>query len=135
MEVQSLVLCKELQKVGGGNEYNGELICVHSFYSIDGQFPLEFRIPYYMLLRRDSRGDGEEVSLGFNLIDFDGKKIGTPNDFKAVGQFPAGHMFMSLSGTIAFSFPEIGDYILSIIADDGMMPTEYQYHIEITEKP
>ncbi|MCH7535551.1 MAG: hypothetical protein IH948_07380 [Bacteroidetes bacterium] len=75
------------------------------------------------------------MSLRFDLIDFDSKKIGAPNDVKAVSQFPAGHMFMSLAGTIKFSFPRIGDYILTITADNTVKTTEYQYHIEITEKP
>ena len=133
MEIQSFLLCKELRKVGSGNEYAANLICLHSFFSLDGTYPLEFSMPYYMLLRRNNREGNNTVSLKFNLIDEDGNKVGEPRDIKAIGDFPDGHIFMSLHGTIKFSFPQIGDYRLDITADEETLPSLYQYNIEITE--
>ncbi|MBW8035956.1 MAG: hypothetical protein FVQ79_10070 [Planctomycetes bacterium] len=135
MEIQSFLLCRELRKVGSGNEYDANLICLHSFYSLDGRFPLEFSLPYYMLLRRKTREGDETFSLRFNLIDSDGNRVGEPKDVKAISTFPNGHMFMSLQGTIHFSFPEIGDYRLDITADEEKFPFIFQYNIEVTENP
>ena len=67
MEIQSLVLCKELSRSGKGNSYDGKMIGLHSFYSTDGNFPLRFEMPYYMLLRREQRDGDETVTLRFNL--------------------------------------------------------------------
>lgn len=135
MEVQTFMLCKEIRKIGIGSEYDAKLIGLHSFYSLDGSFPLVFRLPYFMLLRRPERGDVKDISLKFNLIDMDGNAIGEPRNVKAFGKFPAGHMFMTLTGTINFAFPQIGDYRLDITADEEIIPFVFQYDIEVTPRP
>lgn len=132
MEIQTFMLCKQIRQTGPGSEYDASMIGLHSFYSLDGMFPLTFQMPYYMLLRRPDRGAEKDVSLKFNLIDMDGNAIGEPRNVKAFGRFPADFMFMVLTGTISFAFPAIGDYRLDSTADEETLPFVYQYNIEIT---
>jgi len=122
-------------KIGDRSNFDAKMIGLHSFYSHDDKFSLDFQLPYFMLLRRPARNAEEDVSLRFNLIDLDGNPIGEPRNVKALGKFPSGFMFMTLHGTIAFSFPRIGDYRLDITADEDTMPFLYQYDIEVTENP
>ena len=135
MEVQTFMLCKSIAKVGVGNEYDANSVGLHSFYSLDGKYPLEFEMPYFMLLRREYRGDENRVSLRFNIIDGDGNSVGEPKNVKAYGVFPAGHMFMVLVGKMKLSFPGIGDYRLDIMADEETKPFLFQYNVEITPPP
>ncbi len=133
MEIQTFLLCEGLDSKEG--RYNGSNIGVHSFFSKDGSYPLEFSIPYYMLLRRPERESEKEVNLRFNLIDKYGKIVGEPRNINAKGIFPAGHRFMNLYGTIRFSFPRIDDYRLVLTADEDKLPSIYSYDIEVTEAP
>jgi hypothetical protein len=134
MEVQRFMLCLALRQTTQGG-FDATRVAVHSFYSKDGQFPLQFHMPFYMLIRRPDRGAEKAVTLRFNLIDQDGNPTGDPRNIKAIGSFPTGHMFINLRGTIEFSFPGIGDYRLDITADEETIPFLYQYDIEITESP
>ena len=133
MEIQSFFLCKTITQVSKASEYDGHLIGLNSFYSLDGKFPLEFDFPYFMLLRRETRGPEQTISLRFNLINGDGLTVGEPRNIKADGIFPAGFMFMNLLGRIHFSFPGPGDYRLDITADEELNPFTFQYNIEITK--
>jgi len=135
MEIQSLVLCKELRKGGEGNSYDSKMIGIHSFFAKDGNYPLRFSIPFYMLLRREQRYTDETITIRFNLIDADGRNAGLPDGLAAKGIFPDGHMFMTLTGTIEFEFPAIGDYRLDVTADEEKLPSIYHYNIEVTQAP
>ena len=133
MEVQTFILCKEMRK-GEGNSYDAHLIGLHNLYPTDGKFPFDFTMPYYMLLRRASRGPEEPVTLRFRLVDEDGDSTGNPQNFITKGSFPEGHRFWVVAGTIKFSFPGYGDYRLDIRADEHKMGSLFQYDIEI-KKP
>lgn len=135
MEIQTFMLCKQIRKTGPGSEYDASMIGLHSFYSLDGLFPLTFDMPYFMLLRRPDRGAEKDSSLTFNLVDMSGITIGEPQNVKAVGKFPSGFIFMVLTGRISFAFPRIGDYRLDITADEETSPSVYHYTIEITPPP
>jgi hypothetical protein len=132
MEIQTFMLCKSLDQIGAGNEFNAHLIGLHSFYALDGSFPLEFDMPYFMLLRRADRNGTMPVPLRFSLINPDGRAVGQPNNLRADGLFPAGHLFMTLTGSIHFKFDAAGDYRLDITSDEDVSPFTYQYNIEIT---
>jgi len=135
MEIQTFLLSKSVQKIGRGSEYNGSLIGIHSFFSLDRSFPLNFEMPYFMLLRRAHRDGEERVMLRFSLVDMDGRSCGSPQSFSATGVFPSGFRFMTLAGKIQFSFPGMGDYRLDITADEHELSSTYHYDIEITSKP
>jgi hypothetical protein len=132
MEIQSFFLCKTITQVSKNSEFDGHLIGLHSFYSLDGNFPLEFDFPYFMLLRRETRGPEQDISLRFNLINSDGITVGEPRNIKTDDKFPAGFMFLNLMGKIHFNFPGPGDYRLDITADEESAPFTFQYNIEIT---
>lgn len=133
MEIQTFLLCKSIMPGAAHGEFNGHLMGLHSFYSLDGVFPLTFDFPYFMLLRRESRGGEQIYSLNFNLIGNDGFSAGEPGNSFSKGIFPAGFRFMHLLGKIHFSFPQPGDYRLDITADEESAPFTFQYNIEITK--
>lgn len=131
MEIQSFVLAKEIRQTGPGSEYAAETIGLHHFYSAGGQYPFEFTIPYFMLIRRANDEEDDTISLRFNLIDSDGGGVGAPQNQKVEGVFPKNHKFMTIVGTIKFEFPAVGDYRLDITADEGKLPSVFSYNIQI----
>jgi hypothetical protein len=134
MEIQTFFLTKQIEQIGTGSNYNAQLIGAHNFFPLDGAFPLNFRMPYYLLLRRTTRESSEATTLRFKLTDMSGNSIGQPRDIKAEGIFPKGHKFLILTGTIEFLFPAPGDYSLKIIADEEKLPSVFSYDVEITEQ-
>jgi hypothetical protein len=136
MEVQTFFLSKGLRQLGPGTQFDANFVPLHSFFSTDGMFPLDFEVPYFLLLRRNSRGAEQDVSVKFNLLNSSGESVGEPTDFVGRGKFPGGYMFMSLHGRIKLSFPRIDDYCLRItVQDEKEFPFFYEYHIEVTENP
>jgi len=134
MEIQTIFLCKTITSADAFNNYDAKFAGLHSFFPIDGKYPFNIDLPFYMLLRREHRGHEDEFSLHFNLIDRDGKSIGEPTNFHVKGVFPEGHMFISVVGKIHFVFASEGDYRLDIIADQEANPFLFQYSIEIISK-
>jgi hypothetical protein len=135
MEIQTFVFCSAVRELREGKGFNGELLGVHSFFSKDGTFPLAVGVPYFMLLRRETRGPDEVVTLRFSLVDMDGKQVGEPKDFEAEEVFTGGHMFMTRYGHVRLVLPGVGDYRLDITADEGKLPFVYHYNLEVTEPP
>ena len=132
MEIQTFLLCKEIQKTGTSGVYNANHLAIHNFYPTDGVFPLQFSAPFYMLLRRQQKDGDEQITLRFDLVDQDGRNIGQPENFKAAGIFPSGHGFLTLTGHIGMMFPKAGEYRLDITADEDKLATVYAYNIEVT---
>jgi hypothetical protein len=131
MEIQTFFLCKNITQLSAAGEYDAHLVGLHNFYSLDGKFPIEFDISFFMSIRRETRGPEQTISLRFNLINSDGFTIGEPRNIKVGSTFPAGFMFKNFHGTIHFSFPAPGDYRLDITADEEINPFTFQYNIEI----
>jgi hypothetical protein len=130
MEIQSFFLALEVQNHGPGN-YTAVTACVSQFAPPDGVFPLEARLPYLLLLHRPSADVGETFTLRFNLIDEDGRQVGSPADAQARGAFPAGRKCLLLAGHILFAFPAPGEYRLDITADEEGAGHLYSYNLEI----
>ena len=135
MEVQTFFLCENLQKIGSGNVWDVKKVALNSFFSIDGTFPLQVVLQFYLLVRREQRKNDEIITFRFNLVDSDGKIKGTPKDIFVTGVFPDGHRFKHFYGEMSFSFPEKGDYRLDITADESKLMSIFSYGIEITDKP
>jgi hypothetical protein len=134
VEIQSFFLAMEVQQHGPGN-YSAITACVNQFSPPDGQFPLQTRLPYLMLLRRSNHAADETLSLKFNLIDPDGRDVGSPSNSRASVEFPAGHKFLLLAGQILFAFPAPGEYRLDITADEETSASLYSYDLEIGPGP
>lgn len=132
MEVQAFLLAKEIKQMGPGSEYNGENLGLHHFFPASKEYPFEFAIPYYMLIRRATSEDDEVMMIRFNLIDSDGQSIGALHGQQVEGTFPAGHKFMTIVGKIKLEFPAPGDYRLDIISDEHKFPTTYTYNISVS---
>jgi hypothetical protein len=130
MEIQSFILCRQITQVK--NEFNALGIGLFSFFSLDGLFPLEFKMPFHILVRRDDRSTEQFTTLRFNLIDSDGLPAGEPDGETCERTFKVGEMFMHMEGEIGFSFPKPGDYRLDITINEAVNPATYQYNIEIT---
>jgi hypothetical protein len=135
MEIQTFLLCKSVHKTSDGDTYVADHLGLHSFYPLDGIFPLQFSMSYYMLLRRIQRQGDENITLRFDLVDFDGRNIGQPKNVSAAGIIPNGHRFMTLTGHIHFEFPFPGEYSLDITADEHKLPSVYRYSIDVTKTP
>lgn len=133
MEIQSFILCKTITQVPQTGEYDGHMIGVYTFYSLDGTFPLEFGSAFLMVLRRETKGPQQAITLRFNLINSDGLTVGEPRNVRANAVFPAGLRFVKLLGRLPFSFPAPGDFRLDITADEETIPFTFQYNIEITK--
>lgn len=131
--IQTFFLCKSINEVSNGFDIN--LICLNSFYSIDGKYPLKIEIPYFMKLQRQHRRNEEEVNIRINLFDSDGKNIFRQGDLNVVKKFPKGHRFFQLIGKIKLEFPAIGEYRLKLIVNENDSPSIYQYCIEIIKNP
>lgn len=131
MEIQTFFLAMQLQKQGPG-DFTAVTPCVSSFTPPDGVFPFNVRLPYLLLLRRPSVEAGDEITLRFNLIDEDGRQVGSPSNVEAAGRFPGGHRNLLLAGQIAFTFPAAGDYRLDITADGDQL---HGYNLEIGARP
>ncbi len=123
----------EIQRRGPG-DFVAVTPCVNHFSPPDGDFPLEVRLPYLMLVRRASGTAGEPIRLKFNLIDADGKSAGQPANVQATGRFAPGERTLLLAGHVVFSFPAPGDYRLDVTAD-AEAPSLYSYDIEIGPGP
>jgi len=132
MEIQTFLLCKQISVGGGTGFYDASYLGIHSFYPIDGLFPMQFGVPYYMLLRRQQRDGDEAVTLRFDLVDQDGRSVGEPVNLLASSTFPHGQRFMPLTGHIHFQFPRAGEYGLDITADEDNLPSVYRYNIDVT---
>jgi hypothetical protein len=114
---------------------DGHWLGLHSFFPTGSGYPLEFTMPYFMLLRRDHRAYDEQFSLRFDLVNEDGLPVGEPRGFKHQAEFPTGKRFFQYSGSIKFIIPAPGDYRLDITADEEGNPFVYAYNIEATDKP
>jgi hypothetical protein len=130
IEVQTFFLAMEIQRRGPG-DFVAVTPCVNHFSPPDGEFPLEVRLPYLMLVRRASGMGEDSIRLKFNLIDEDGRSAGKPSNVQATGRFASGEKTLLLAGHIVFSFPGPGDYRLDITADHEESATLYSYDIEI----
>lgn len=130
MEIQSFLLAREIRK-SEKNEYDASMIGAHNFFPRDGQYPLKFALPFFMLVRREHAEHEEEITLKFDLIDSDGRNTGSPNNFRARSLFPASHKFMTLTGNMEFYFPCAGDYRLDITADEEKLASVYHYNIQV----
>lgn len=135
MEIQTFLLCNSVTRNAQGTACNAEMLGVHSFFAVDGVFPLRFAMPYFVLLRRQDRSEVERFALRFDLVNPDGRPIGEPAGFSGTGAFPAGARFCTVTGTIAFAFPSIGDYRLDITADTHGIACVFSYDIEVTPAP
>jgi hypothetical protein len=135
MEIQCFMLCAALSKVGAEAVYDAHMIGMHSFFSRDGTFPLQFDTPYFMLLRRDTRELEQQFSLRFDLVDQDGRCVGEPNNARHNGVLPAGHRFYVLSGMMRLVFPGIGDFRIDVTADEDGLLSVFPYAVEVTERP
>jgi hypothetical protein len=124
----------EIQRRGPG-DFVAVTPCVNHFFPPDGDFPLEVRLPYLMLVRRASGTTEEPIRLKFNLIDEDGRSAGKPANVQATGRFPPGAKALLLAGHIVFSFPAPGVYRLDITADHEASPTLYAYACDIEIGP
>lgn len=133
MEIQTFLIAKEIQPIGNG-AYNAQLIGLHNFFPINNQYPFEFTVPFYLLMRRENDKQEEVVTLRFNLLNSDGRYAGEPKDLYAEGIFPKNHNFMPVAGTIKFVVPAAGDYRLDIVADENKMDSLYSYNLEIRRK-
>ena len=134
MEIQSFILCKQIDKSGAGDMLDGKWVGLRTFFQEKGRsYPLQFTMPYYMLARRQRANTSEQFSLRVDLVDNDGKPAGRPQNFKTAGTFPAGEMFMHFYGSVGFEIPAPGDYRLDITADEEGRPFLYSYNIEATE--
>ena len=134
MEVQSFILCKQISQSGTGDMLNGQWIGLRTFFPEKGHlYPLQFTMPYYMLVRRQRTNTAEQFSLRVDLVDNDGKSAGRPQNFKAAGTFPQGEMFLHFYGSVEFEIPAPGDYRLDITADEEGRPFLYSYNIEATK--
>jgi hypothetical protein len=134
LEIQSFFLALEVQNHGPGS-YTAVTACVSQFSPPDGVFPLSVRLPYLMLLHRPSADAGETFTLRFNLIDEDGRPVGSPANVQARGTFPAGSKCLLLAGQILFTFPAPGEYRLDITADEEGAGHLYSYNLEIGPGP
>jgi hypothetical protein len=132
MEIQSFLICETVQYNAVVMQYEARGLCLHNFFSKDGVFPLIAPLPFFMLLRRGTRGEAEQISLRFDLVDEDGKRVGEPSNLRVTGEFPKGAMFMHQHGRIHFSLPAPGDYRLDITADEEKLGSVFQYNIEVT---
>ncbi|HWG42960.1 MAG TPA: hypothetical protein VN688_09255 [Gemmataceae bacterium] len=130
MEIQTFFLALEVRQRGPG-DYTAVTACISQFSPPDGEFPLQVRLPYLMLLRRSSQEQTETFTLRFDLIDEDGRLIGAPSNVQASGSFPADHKSLLLSGHIFFVFPLPGCYRLDITADEEVSAHLYSYDLEI----
>jgi hypothetical protein len=124
----------EISRRGPG-DFVATTPCVNHFSPPDGEFPLEVRLPYLMLVRRASMSADDRIALKFNLIDEDGRNAGKPSNFRVAGKFANGDRTLLLAGQILFSFPSPGDYRLDITADDEESASLYSYDIEIGTGP
>jgi hypothetical protein len=131
MEVQSFILCKQISQSRIGDMLDGQWIGLRTFFPAPGQsYPLRFKMPYYLLLRRQ-RGDiDEQCNLRVDLVDTDGRLAGQPVNFKVRAEFPAGAKFFHFYGIVDFEIPTQGDYRLDITADEEGRPFLYSYNIE-----
>jgi hypothetical protein len=105
MEIQSFILCKEINPSGTGDMLDGRWLGIWNFFPVKEKYPVHGNIPFYILLRRDHRAYDEQCSLRFDLVDADGKPVGQPNGVKVSGVFPAGARFFHLSGYIPLLIP------------------------------
>lgn len=132
MEVQTFFLCN---RIDSNNLPDNPFLChrvgLHSFYPLDGVFPLDFTLKFYLLLRRESKELDEPITLRVNCVDMDGRTVPTPGNLLISGSFPKGKLFWELVGDIKFSIPKEGTYRLDITADEDKIPSVYNYKIEI----
>jgi len=135
MEIQSFLLCGEVQHVAHSSIYHAQMIGIHSFHSLDGTYPLRLSSPYYLLLRREQRLGDEQFTVRFDLVDQDGRTAGEPRGHKYLGLFPAGARFYTLHGMVDLVLPAIGDYRLDIVADEESHGSVFPYNIEVTPPP
>jgi len=134
MEIQSLILCREVSSAGIGTMFDGRLLGITSLFPTGtSKYPIIGELQYFMLLRRDHRAYDETFSLRFDLVDEDGRPIGQPTGFKHTATFPAGSRFFHYYGSISFEIPYPGDYRLDITADEEGAAFVYAYNIEATE--
>jgi hypothetical protein len=130
IEVQTFFLAVEVRRRGPG-DFTATTPCVNHFSPPGGEFPLEVRLPYLMLVRRASGTADNAIALKFNLIDEDGRNAGKPSNVRVTGKFARGEKTLLLAGHVVFSFPAPGDYRLDITADHEESATLYSYDIEI----
>ena len=100
----------------------------------DMNFPIRFKLPGVLLLRRESKFRDVPISMRFDLIDEDGNPAGLPHRFVKEDVFPDGYRFYNYMVHLDFEFPKPGQYRLDITVDEEFAANVYSYDIDIVPK-
>lgn len=132
LEVQTFFLCANVQRHPiEQTNFNAERVGQHTLSSSTGRFPMTGGIPFYLLVRRDTRSGQDTYRTRFRLIDEDGHPVGDGRGLRCNLEFPDGERFSDAAGNISLEIPKPGSYRLEITMEADMENTLYHYDFDV----
>jgi hypothetical protein len=134
MEIQTFFLAERI--LPGLNRIDVQTVCMALVDSPpDATFPLRRRIPALVHLRRDSTSGEAPFSLRFDLVDEDGRAIGSPRHLLMQGVLPAeAGRFTSVHLELDFEFPAPGRYRLDVTLEEEFSGNVVSYNLDVTTR-
>ena len=130
MEVQTYMLCQSLSARKDG-AHDGQTLCAHMFWPLDGIFPFQFEIVQYMCFRKRTL-TAEKSKATIRIVDADKKPVEDNGPIEALVQFGSHSCFSFLYGKLPLNIPEPGKYRIEISTDEHTVHYDF---VVYPEKP
>jgi len=134
VEVQTIVLSQAIENVTGGIA-DLKRASIYQVFPTGGEWPLDARTGFYVLLRKDVKGLAVPFELKIRMMDEDGQTTPKPGIVTVSGTFPAGHRFWGVTGTIQLSMMKKGNYCLLFETHSQGTTSQFRYDLEAIDRP
>ena len=104
---------------------------IYEMFPANGQFPVVGKLPFFLVLRKDSRASKIDFRGQIKIINPDGATINPPGVLNVKGTFPSGYRFWKMNGAMKFEFAGPGSYSVMLDIESEGSASQFRYDIDV----